>query len=292
MKWWPIKKTQALSDEPASPKKEERDSEVLTMVEIIAELKKEKERYEKAWIETRSQLVKLRTEIAKNHGRTEIDYFSGGLANKVINYLTEEKDGYFCFIADHDERLTMSFNREFDKSKGNHNWVNEGEALITIHYDNVNRIYGCNTTIKAPVSGIFETINNKLINKGEVFCRIKIIDPKLKAQTIEALERESIKQAVLQRERKKMIERETMDELIAEGKVFNVITKKDGNRMTIPMDIANAVWNRDGGQCCMCGAKTELEFDHIIPISKGGATTFRNLQLLCKSCNIKKSDNI
>lgn len=89
-----------------------------------------------------------------------------------------------------------------------------------------------------------------------------------------------------------MIERETLDELIAEGLVFNVITKKNGVRCSIPMDIASAVWNRDGGRCCICGANEELEFDHIIPISKGGATTFRNLQLLCHSCNSKKSDNI
>ena len=74
-----------------------------------------------------------------------------------------------------------------------------------------------------------------------------------------------------------------MDELIEEGKVFNAYTKKDGNRTTIPMDIANAVWNRDGGKCCICGSRDNLEFDHIIPISKGGATTFRNLQILCKN---------
>ena len=35
-----------------------------------------------------------------------------------------------------------------------------------------------------------------------------------------------------------------------------------------------------------------LEFDHIIPLSKGGANTYRNIQLLCESCNRSKSDNI
>lgn len=115
---------------------------------------------------------------------------------------------------------------------------------------------------------------------------------KMKNEIINELEKQEIKENVYKKERKKMIEREVLDELIEEGKVFNVYTKKDGNRTTIPMDIANAVWNRDGGKCCMCGSKENLEFDHIIPISKGGATTFRNLQILCKNCNIKKSDNI
>lgn len=34
----------------------------------------------------------------------------------------------------------------------------------------------------------------------------------------------------------------------------------------------------------------ELEIDHIKPWSKGGATTLSNAQLLCKSCNVKKSN--
>ncbi|MDP7666422.1 MAG: HNH endonuclease signature motif containing protein [Candidatus Poseidoniia archaeon] len=35
-----------------------------------------------------------------------------------------------------------------------------------------------------------------------------------------------------------------------------------------------------------------MEFDHIIPFSKGGANTYRNIQLLCESCNRDKSDTL
>jgi len=63
-------------------------------------------------------------------------------------------------------------------------------------------------------------------------------------------------------------------------------------REPIPQDIMDKVWNRDGGRCVKCGSKENLEFDHIIPFLKGGATTYRNLQLLCKKCNLKKLDNI
>ncbi|MDP7536025.1 MAG: HNH endonuclease [Candidatus Poseidoniia archaeon] len=30
----------------------------------------------------------------------------------------------------------------------------------------------------------------------------------------------------------------------------------------------------------------------MIPVSKGGANTYRNIQLLCEVCNREKSDNI
>ena len=60
----------------------------------------------------------------------------------------------------------------------------------------------------------------------------------------------------------------------------------------ISEEVKDSVWNRDGGKCVQCGSKENLEFDHIIPFSKGGANTKRNIQLLCESCNRAKSDNI
>lgn len=61
---------------------------------------------------------------------------------------------------------------------------------------------------------------------------------------------------------------------------------------TIRQDVKDKVWNRDGGRCVECGSNENLEFDHIIPFSKGGANTYRNLQLLCQNCNREKSDKI
>ncbi|MDR2085817.1 MAG: HNH endonuclease [Dysgonamonadaceae bacterium] len=60
----------------------------------------------------------------------------------------------------------------------------------------------------------------------------------------------------------------------------------------MPQDVQDRVWNRDGGCCVKCGSRENLEFDHIIPFSKGGATTYRNLQLLCQECNREKSNKI
>jgi len=63
-------------------------------------------------------------------------------------------------------------------------------------------------------------------------------------------------------------------------------------RGPIPSDVKIAVWRRDGGKCVKCGSEVELEFDHIIPVSKGGSSTFRNVQILCKKCNRKKYASI
>lgn len=54
-----------------------------------------------------------------------------------------------------------------------------------------------------------------------------------------------------------------------------------------------AIYDRDGHRCRKCGRRTDdLEIDHIIPISKGGKTTYDNLQTLCKYCNKMKGSKI
>ena len=52
------------------------------------------------------------------------------------------------------------------------------------------------------------------------------------------------------------------------------------------------VWERDGGRCVRCGSQQELQYDHIIPLSRGGADGAGNLQLLCATCARAKGDAI
>lgn len=59
-----------------------------------------------------------------------------------------------------------------------------------------------------------------------------------------------------------------------------------------------AVLVRDNCLCRMCGASPAkdpaviLHVDHIVPWSNGGATTLQNLQTLCSTCNIGKSNRL
>lgn len=68
--------------------------------------------------------------------------------------------------------------------------------------------------------------------------------------------------------------------------------KEKRHRKRIPEDVQTFVWRRDEGMCVKCGSNENLEFDHIIPFSKGGSDTARNIQLLCQKCNREKSNKI
>jgi len=53
------------------------------------------------------------------------------------------------------------------------------------------------------------------------------------------------------------------------------------------------VWLRDKGCCQFCGTKTRMDeftYDHVIPASRGGKTTWKNIVVACVPCNHKKAN--
>ncbi|HYS81614.1 MAG TPA: HNH endonuclease signature motif containing protein, partial [Anaeromyxobacteraceae bacterium] len=64
--------------------------------------------------------------------------------------------------------------------------------------------------------------------------------------------------------------------------------RPSASRRHIPAEVKRAVWTRDGG-CCqwpvasggVCGSTTRLQFDHIVPLARGGTSTVSNVRVLC-----------
>jgi hypothetical protein len=71
-----------------------------------------------------------------------------------------------------------------------------------------------------------------------------------------------------------------------------------GQRALMTSQLREKIKNRDNYKCCSCslGIVDEpnllLEIDHKIPLSKGGITTYDNLQTLCWKCNRTKGAKI
>ena len=59
------------------------------------------------------------------------------------------------------------------------------------------------------------------------------------------------------------------------------------------------IYNRDKYTCMYCGKRAgaghplsvrDLTFDHVVPRSRGGKTSWDNIVTCCESCNLKKDD--
>ncbi len=57
----------------------------------------------------------------------------------------------------------------------------------------------------------------------------------------------------------------------------------------IPLSVKEAVWERDGGCCVLCGVPVDrsLANAHFIPRSHGGLGVKENILTLCPSCHMR-----
>ena len=53
-----------------------------------------------------------------------------------------------------------------------------------------------------------------------------------------------------------------------------------------------AVFARDDWTCQYCGARSNLTVDHVVPRSKGGASSWDNIVASCAPCNRRKGDSL
>ena len=55
------------------------------------------------------------------------------------------------------------------------------------------------------------------------------------------------------------------------------------------------IYLRDGNRCQYCGKKfssSELSLDHVVPISRGGKSTWENVVCACLPCNVRKGNKL
>jgi len=102
----------------------------------------------------------------------------------------------------------------------------------------------------------------------------------------DGLAADDVKALVLQRQRRDQQKLRTAHSLMR--------AEENGRSTRIPIatEIRRAVFERDGGHCVECGSNFDLQYDHVLPVALGGATTVENLQLLCADCNRMKSDSL
>ena len=84
-------------------------------------------------------------------------------------------------------------------------------------------------------------------------------------------------------------ERATMARPMVIRLVHYVNVPRDTHRRKITR---RAVFARDGWACQYCGSRTTLTVDHVIPRSKGGASSWENIVASCAPCNRRKGDHL
>lgn len=55
------------------------------------------------------------------------------------------------------------------------------------------------------------------------------------------------------------------------------------------------LWLRDGGACVYCRrplSTSEVTFDHVVPRSRGGGSSWENIVCACSPCNGRKDDRL
>ena len=98
----------------------------------------------------------------------------------------------------------------------------------------------------------------------------------------------------LEREEQQEIELQRQKELKEKRIMLSIEKRKEMvekyGRQRIPQKIIDEVFKRDDNKCKICGEKdqTKLEVDYNVFPSKGGNNHIRNLQVICKECNIER----
>jgi len=89
-------------------------------------------------------------------------------------------------------------------------------------------------------------------------------------------------------------QRDTVRWMLARGRALNASSFGLG-KTRIACEALRQIHGRDGGRCfyCHCDvARFGAHFDHVLPVARGGQSTYANLVLSCARCNSSKSASV
>lgn len=66
--------------------------------------------------------------------------------------------------------------------------------------------------------------------------------------------------------------------------------ERTGRREPIDPAARQLISERDGGTCRWCGSPFDAQLDHVVPWSAYGSDTSDNLRVLCRDCNLDRSN--
>lgn len=235
----------------------------------------------------------LKRELSDDNGKLRFEKFFRWDTNGGCHTLV-----YFPVY----ENMKLHYYNFYTPNIGKLKHINVGnEISLDVDYYSFGKI----SSIKAPVEGILKYLVPSMTS-GEFLTGFKVLTIDSNKSAIDEFEqnraeivrynlekemereKQEIANKIKERHRRAQLEKLVRQELIDSGELYGDQPK----RPPIPREVVDAVYRRDGGRCVNCGSTENLQLDHIIPFSKGGATAIENLQLLCQKCNLEKSNHI
>lgn len=177
-------------------------------------------------------------------------------------------------------RDTLENNKLFDEYR-----KEIGDTCVMNQYDTSNLLKNRNKLTR-----IENNLFNKNIKKPTILFSIKV---RLILTNINGAYRHSKSDEFVPKEIKDIIFKinQRNGSFYLNNDIWKSICRVERGKVSNKMRFA--VYERDHYRCRKCGRKTnDLEVDHIIPIAKGGKSTFDNLQTLCHRCNYEKGAKI
>ncbi len=87
----------------------------------------------------------------------------------------------------------------------------------------------------------------------------------------------------------KIAVRKTPEEVAKERK-DSILIERSYWEQFHPKRVVSLIIRGHDAACACCCTLSELTFDHVVPLSKGGVNTLKNGQILCKTCNSVKGN--